>query len=120
MSGRILKISEKIPEKGRTSMAVAFRSENHEIHFWRVLPGDWIYPHIHPENDDIWYILEGTGDYYISAEDTKRVGPGDIAAAVPGDVHGIFNSGTEDLIVYSVLSPLPVEMEAVSGFEYPE
>ena len=70
--------------------------------------------------DDIWYIIQGTGEYYTSADETMTVGPGDIAVAKPGDVHGIFNSGSEDIIVLSELSPLPVEIDEVDGFEYPD
>ena len=40
--------------------------------------------------------------------------------ATPGDVHGVFNSGSEDIIVYSVLSPLPIEMDAAPDFKHPE
>ena len=120
MSERILKIRELVPIEGKTSMEVIFQSKIHEIHLWRVAPGEWIYPHIHPYNDDIWYFIQGTGEYYMSPKEIKKFEPGDIAVAVPGEVHGVFNSGAEDIIVYSVLSPLPVEIEPVPDFEYPE
>jgi mannose-6-phosphate isomerase-like protein (cupin superfamily) len=109
-----------VPGKGKTSMEVAFRSEIHEIHLWRIVPGEWIYPHIHPHNDDFWCIVQGVGQYYLSSGETKTVRQGDIAVAVPGNVHGLFNSGSEDIIVYSVLSPLPVEIDPAPDFEYPE
>ena len=120
MSKRVFKTSEVVPSKGSTSREVIFRSQIHEVHLWRVTPGEWIYPHTHPHNDDFWYIIQGKGEYYFTAREKKTVGPGDIAVAIPGDVHGIFNSGPEDIVVYSVLSPLPIEMDAVPGFEYPE
>ena len=120
MSERLLKVSENVSNKGSTSLEVIFRSDIHEIHLWRIIPGEWIYPHIHPGSDDIWYIIHGKGEYYLNAEEIETVEPGDIAVAEPGEVHGLFNSGFEDLIVYSVLSPLPVEIEPVPGFEYPE
>jgi mannose-6-phosphate isomerase-like protein (cupin superfamily) len=120
MVDRIFKICEMVPGKGGTSMEVIFRSKIHEIHLWRIAPGEWIYPHLHPDNDDIWYIYQGTGEYYLNSTETKTVRPGDIAAASAGEVHGIFNSGPEDIIIYSALSPLPVEIEAAPDFEYPE
>jgi len=120
MTGRIYKISEMVSGKDKTSMEVIFKSKIHEIHLWRISPGEWIYPHIHPNNDDIWYFIQGTGEYYLSSKETKTVEPGEIAVAAPGEVHGVFNSGSEDIIVYSVLSPLPVEMEVAPDFEYPE
>jgi quercetin dioxygenase-like cupin family protein len=120
MSGRIFSIHEKVSSRDESSLKVIFKSEIHEIHLWRVTPGDWIYPHTHPKNDDIWYIIQGKGEYYLNSNETRTVRPGDIAVAVPGDVHGIFNSGSEDMIVYSVLSPLPIEIYEAPGFDYPE
>ena len=117
---RLFNIDELISGEEKTSRNVIFQSNIHEIHLWRVASGGWIYPHIHPKNDDIWYVIHGVGEYYMSSIETKILEPGDIAVAAPGDVHGIFNSGSEDIIVYSVLSPLPVEIEAAPGFEYPE
>jgi len=120
MPKRIGKIGEMVPAGGKTSREVVLQTDNHEIHIWRVTPGEWIYPHTHPHNDDIWYIIRGTGDYYLTAKETSPVKQGDMAAAKPGEVHGIFNSGSEDIIVYSVLAPLPVEIEPAPGFKYPE
>jgi mannose-6-phosphate isomerase-like protein (cupin superfamily) len=119
MNERIFKIFNVVSSKGRTYREVLHNAENHDINLWRVSPGDWIYPHIHPHNDDIWYIVLGVGEYYITSKEKVTVKPGDIAVASPGDVHGIFNSSSEDLVVFSVLSPLPVEMVEAPGFEYP-
>jgi len=120
MPDRVFTIHDMVPGKGKTSMKVAFRSEVHEVHLWRIIPGEWIYPHIHPYNDDLWYVVQGEGKYYLSAKETKTFKQGDMAVAVPDKVHGLFNSGSEDIIVYSVLSPLPVEIEPAPDFEYPE
>ena len=76
--------------------------------------------HIHPYNDDVWYIIQGVGEYFTTVQDKETVKSGDIAVASQGDVHGIFNPGPEDIIVYSVLSPLPIEIQEAPGFEYPE
>ena len=107
------------PNRG-ISYREVLSTKNHEIHFWRIIPGEWIYPHTHPHSDDIWYIIQGTGDYYITSKDTNSINPGDMTVATPGDVHGVFNSGSEDIIIYSILSPLPVEVEEAPGFNYPE
>jgi quercetin dioxygenase-like cupin family protein len=120
MHKRILQTSDLLPGTGRTSIKHIFKSNDHEIHLWRIIPGEWVYPHTHPHTEDIWYIVQGVGEYYTTSQEKRTVGPGDIATASPGEVHGIFNSGTEDIIVYSVLSPLPVEIEEAPGFDYPE
>ena len=43
-----------------------------------------------------------------------------IGIAKPGEVHGVYNSGPEDILILSVLAPLPIEIEEVPGFNYPE
>ena len=120
MDKRLFEFFAKVPDKGRTYREIIFDAANHEIHLWRILPGDWIYPHIHPNSDDIWYIVQGTGEYYTTAKERKTVRPGDLAVASPRKVHGIYNSGSEDILILSVLAPLPVEIEEAPGFEYPE
>lgn len=120
MHERIFKIFQMVPNTGSAYRASILNAKNHEIHLWRITPGEWIYPHTHPQTDDIWYIVQGAGEYYTTAKEKKTVKPGDIAVASPGDVHGIFNSGSEDIVIISVLSPLPVEIEEVPGFHYPE
>jgi len=119
MADRILRIKTVIPDMGKTYRKIFRNAENHEIHLWRIIPDDWIYPHIHPGSDDIWYIIEGEGDYCLSAKKKQRIGPGDIAVASPKEVHGIFNPGRQDIIVLSVLAPLPVDIEEAPGFDYP-
>jgi quercetin dioxygenase-like cupin family protein len=119
MNGRIFNTFGMLPSKGITYRDMIFNAKNHEIHLWRVIPGEWIYPHTHPHTDDIWYIVQGGGEYYTTSKEKKTVRTGEIAVASPGDVHGIFNSGSEDIVILSLLSPLPVDTDQVSGFEYP-
>ena len=119
MPKRIFNILETVPVKGRTYRAPLYDCRHHEIHLWRVIPGEWIYPHIHPRTDDIWYIIQGNGVYYTTANETHAVASGDLMLASPEEVHGIFNSGAEDIIILSVLAPLPVEYDAAPGFIYP-
>jgi len=120
MSERLFKLLEMLPSRDNTYRESIFNAENHEIHLWRITPGEWIYPHIHPHTDDIWYIIRGIGEYYTTSDEKKIVQPGDMALASPGEVHGIFNSGSEDIVILSLLSPLPVEIEEAPDFDYPE
>jgi quercetin dioxygenase-like cupin family protein len=119
MNTRIYSILKMVSRQDRTYRELIYDAENHELHLWRVKSGEWIYPHTHPHTDDIWYIVQGEGEYYTGAKEKRKVKQGDLALASPGEVHGIFNSGSEDIIIYSVLSPLPVETDEAPGFEYP-
>jgi mannose-6-phosphate isomerase-like protein (cupin superfamily) len=63
----------------------------------RVQPGQRTAAHYHPKTEEIYYILRGNGEMKIDKEN-RRVGPGDAIAIPPGEVHTIFNSGTEPLV----------------------
>jgi mannose-6-phosphate isomerase-like protein (cupin superfamily) len=69
---RIANIPVVNPYRDVTYRELIF-TENNEIHRWRIKPGEWTYPHIHPENDDIWYIIEGEGKYYTSSQEKRAV-----------------------------------------------
>jgi mannose-6-phosphate isomerase-like protein (cupin superfamily) len=58
----------------------------------RVAPGATTTPHYHPLTEEIYYILEGTGQMSL-AEELRIVGPGDAIAIPPGQVHSITNTG---------------------------
>ena len=49
-------------------------------------------PHHHPKTEEIYYILEGTGQMQIGDE-TQDVGVGDAIAIPPGMIHTIKNTG---------------------------
>lgn len=53
-------------------------------------------PHYHPRTEEIYYILEGTGQMTIG-EETRAVGPGDAIAIPPGAIHTIANHGPSTL-----------------------
>jgi quercetin dioxygenase-like cupin family protein len=52
--------------------------------------GTFVPPHIHPEQDEFMYILEGKFDFVIDG--TEYIGePGDLVKLPRGIPHGIFN-----------------------------
>jgi len=70
----------------------------------RVKPGEQTAPHYHPQTEEIYYILRGSGEMKIDKE-TRQVGPGDAIAIPPGAVHTIFNSGGETLVFLCCCAP---------------
>src|SRR5688572_17403135 len=62
----------------------------------RLPPGASTTPHYHPLTEEIYYLLEGTGQMTIGHE-TRDVAPGDAVAIPPGAVHTITNIGTGTL-----------------------
>src|SRR5258708_37274070 len=53
-------------------------------------------PHYHPQTEEIYYILAGTGRMRL-ANELRDVIPGDAIAIPPGLVHQITNMGAETL-----------------------
>jgi mannose-6-phosphate isomerase-like protein (cupin superfamily) len=52
--------------------------------------------HYHPQSEEIYYILEGSGTMYLGTE-VFVVDPGDAIAIPPGTVHSILNHTTQPL-----------------------
>jgi mannose-6-phosphate isomerase-like protein (cupin superfamily) len=62
----------------------------------RIPSGGRTIPHLHPQTEEIYYILVGRGRMLIDGE-TREVGPGDAIAIPPGAAHQITNTGSEEL-----------------------
>ena len=63
-------------------------------------------PHTHTGSDKIYYVLEGKAEIRIGQE-TKDVGPGEIALAQSGAEHGVSNPGPGRLTVLVFMAPKP-------------
>ena len=70
-----------------------FALSNFEIHASTLEPGKAPHPpHVHDDYEELIIVKEGQVKITI-AEQTKILGPGSIAFAMPGDEHGIENAG---------------------------
>lgn len=95
------------PSSGEPIRAVVMESEQAVIVAWHVEPGQAIAPHTHPEGQDTWTILSGTGQYQVDEQgNTITVLPGDVAVAQKGQVHGVVCTSNEPLRFVSVVAPL--------------
>jgi mannose-6-phosphate isomerase-like protein (cupin superfamily) len=61
-------------------------------------------PHYHPRCEEIYYILEGSGQMRIDAQ-VREIGVGDAIAIPPGARHQIRNTGTVVLRFLCCCSP---------------
>ena len=53
-------------------------------------PETFVPPHIHPDQDEYLYILEGQLDFFLDGAETQGT-PGDLVRLPMGKPHGIFN-----------------------------
>ena len=107
LNDRIFKSSDFIvPSDDEPIRSVVTSSDDSTIIMWTVKPGQVIKPHIHPEGQDIWYVLSGSAEY-ISDDTGKRtsIQKGDFVIAYRGETHGAVNNGDEPFTFLSVVSP---------------
>ena len=60
--------------------------------------------HYHPQTEEIYYILAGTGRMRVEGEE-RDVAPGDAIAIMPGSRHRILNTGESDLVFLCCCAP---------------
>ena len=73
---------------------------------WRLYPGHESDPHIHPDADEIYYVVSGKGKLVLGNEEyVVRQG---MTIFIPANVHHqSFNNGDEDLAYYYIFGPPP-------------
>lgn len=62
--------------------------------------------HIHPESEEVYYVIEGRGTVYTGEEKSKTEVDRNMAVYIPpGTIHGIRNTGRGKLIVAFMVAP---------------
>lgn len=73
---------------------------------WRLHPGHESDPDIHPQEDEIYYVVSGEGKLVMGGE-AYAVRKG-MTVFIPANVpHQSFNDGDEDLVYYFIFAPAP-------------
>ena len=100
---------------GEPFRSVIVQTADAAVVAWHVSPGQTISAHVHPNGQDTWTVISGSGMYILNSPgipgSTQRIQAGDIAVAPAGSVHGVTNNTSEPLRIIAVVSP------AESGFE---
>ncbi len=83
---------------------VLFTGPNSQLVVMSIPPGGEIGEETHKYTEQNLFFLSGTGEGML--DDTKfPIGPGDVVVVTPGTKHNFWNTGTEDLKVYTVYAP---------------
>ena len=67
-------------------------------------PGHSLGVHTHDNNEEIYVILSGQGDYTDESGTVHRLHPGDTTLTQRGQSHGIANPGPETLVFLAVIA----------------
>jgi mannose-6-phosphate isomerase-like protein (cupin superfamily)/signal transduction histidine kinase len=76
----------------------------------RIRPGNRQNKHVHYSDEQLLYILSGSGRQIINDE-INTIGPGMIFHMNPGDMHETINTGSEDLVELLISIPVDLDQE---------
>lgn len=103
-----------LPAEDEPIRSVVTQSEDATVVAWHVKPGQKIAVHVHPNGQDTWTILSGSGQYRVdTSSSTHTINTGDIAIAHKGQVHGVYNAGSVPLVFISVVCPAEAGYELI-------
>lgn len=111
------KMGSELPQErfgGRTApLARALGAQKLGYNVTAIAPGRSAYPfHSHRLNEEMFYVIEGTGELRFGSE-THALRAGDVIACVPGGAevaHQIVNTGATEMKVLAVSTMLQPEV----------
>ncbi len=83
---------------------VLFTGKNSQLVIMSIPPGGEIGKETHKYTEQTLFFLSGTGEGEFNGEKFP-VGPGDVAVVTPGTEHNFWNTGEDNLKVYTVYAP---------------
>jgi quercetin dioxygenase-like cupin family protein len=75
-------------------------------------PGSVSKPHTHTQSEQIWIVERGSGQLLLDAGKKTGLKAGDIIRTPPGEMHGIENTASEQLVYLAITTP-PEDFTAV-------
>ncbi len=105
IGSRIFPVAEYVqPSAGEPIRSVVLETAESVVVVWHLYPGQEIAAHVHPAGQDTWTVLSGAADYFQGNGVMHALKAGEIAVAMPGQVHGARNVGTEPFLFVSVVA----------------
>ena len=83
---------------------VLFTGKNSQLVVQDIPPGGEIGEETHKYAEQTLFFLSGTGEGELNGSKFP-VGPGDVVVVVPGTDHNFWNTGTQELKIYTVYAP---------------
>ena len=92
------------PEKmARVALATTGRAQ---LDLYCLSPGQEQKPHTHPDQDKIYFVLEGRGRIVLDNRE-EMIDAGEAVVAPAGVAHGLANVGATPLLALVVVTPPP-------------
>ncbi|MFQ6094577.1 MAG: cupin domain-containing protein [Candidatus Bathyarchaeia archaeon] len=69
-------------------------------------PGEGLVPHIHPQSEEVYYVIKGKGTVYVGEEKKETPIEPEVALYIPpGTIHAVTNTGKEKLLIAFFVAP---------------
>jgi uncharacterized cupin superfamily protein len=92
-------------------LSAALGLDQMRANVFRFRPGDKMEYHSHRRQEELFHILEGTGELIVNGE-RRPVSPGTLVRLDPSERRQIVNAGDDDLVWLAIGAP-PVDNEWV-------
>lgn len=68
--------------------------------------GEGLVPHIHPQSEEVYYVIRGKGTVYVGEERKETPIEPDMTLYIPpGTIHAVKNTGKEKLVIAFFVAP---------------
>ena len=104
---KINEIKEFNPDKSLKKVPLDTDKIVFNAYFFK--PGQILPFHKHPATDELFYIIEGVGEFTVGNQ-SITVGPTSSVYGPANVFHGLVNSGDKEMVMISVQAPKPVEI----------
>lgn len=114
MDNRILKVKDFEKESAEQAVKTVIKDTPQSCTVvWVVKPGQSVKCHRHPNSDDIWYVIEGEGQFHCEVGTDTLVKAGDVIINKAGDCHGVTNHTDKDFKFLGILTSIPAQYESL-------
>ena len=104
---QIIRFADYLKDGGTESVRTVLHHDRHDNNMvlWQIPPGTSLPAHRHPHGVDIWIVLQGEAELVDDAQSGRTIRAGESVVVGDHQIHGARNSGQEDCILVSIISP---------------
>ncbi|MFI5449513.1 MAG: cupin domain-containing protein [Candidatus Bathyarchaeia archaeon] len=81
-------------------------TKNQLVAFGVFQPGEGLYPHIHPNSEEIYYVVKGQGTVFVKDQKTPMPIKTNQIIYIPANTpHCVTNTSQDDLLIAFIMTP---------------
>lgn len=103
---QIIRFADYLKENPAEAVRTVLYQDQHDnMVLWQIPPQTMLPAHRHPHGADIWIMLQGEAELADDAQSGRIIRAGEAVVVGDRQIHGARNSGQEDCILVSIISP---------------